>query len=137
LTSGYFTKPTIVIAREKLGDDSDLAGLLLNKNIDLVRVDSGSDAVSVFHINPTVALAVINADLYGLNGFITALEIRKLSPTVPIILLINYLNTVSIRLSILVGCTRILQSPVHPHDMDTIVEQYLIGQGVFSTLTNK
>ncbi len=126
MTSTNYTKPSILIVREKLGDDIDLTALLLNKNISLIRVESGTEALSVFQTNPAIALAMINADLPGLNGYDTALEIRKLSPGIPIILLVNYVNTDSIRLSILVGCTRILQNPVDPDELNTIVEQNLI-----------
>ena len=137
MKSGNYTKPTILIAREKLGDDSDLAGLLLNKNIALVRVQSGTEALLAMQTNPDISLAMINADLPDLNGFDTALEIRKLSPTIPLILLVNYVNADSIRLSILTDCTRMLQNPIDPDDLETIVDQYLIGQDVFSTLNDK
>jgi DNA-binding NtrC family response regulator len=73
---------------------------------------------------------MIDADLPGLNGFDTTFEIRKFSPGVPIILFVNYVNIESIRLSIRVGCTRMLQNPVDPDELDTIVEQYLIKSEV-------
>jgi len=130
LTSTNYTKPSILIAREKLANDSDLAGLILNKNISLLRAESGAEALLVLQTNPALSLAVINADLPGMNGFDTALEIRKLSPGIPIILLVNYVNTDSIRLSILTECTRMLQNPVDPDDLETIVEQYLVKSEV-------
>ena len=126
MTNGNFIKPVILIVRKKLSADNDLAVILLNKNMTVIQVESGSEALQVFQVNPAISLALINADLPGLNGFDTTLEIRKLSPTVPIILFFNYVNADSIRLSILVGCTRILQNPVDPDEMETIVEQYLI-----------
>ena len=127
MTNGNFTKPTILIAREKLGDDSDLAGLMQNNNIDLVRVESGNEALLALQTNPAISLAMITADLPGLNGFDTALEIRKLSPGIPIILLVNYVNADSIRLSILTDCTRMLQNPVDPDDLETVVEHCLFS----------
>ena len=130
MTSTNYTKPSILIAREKLANDSDLAGLILNKNISLLRAESGAEALLVLQTNPALSLAVINADLPGMNGFDTALEIRKLSPGIPIILLVNYVNTDSIRLSILTECTRMLQNPVDPDDLETIVEQYLVKSEV-------
>jgi DNA-binding NtrC family response regulator len=73
---------------------------------------------------------MINADLPGLNGFDTAIEIRKLSPGIPIILLVNYVNTDSIRLSILTDCTRMLQNPVDPDDLETVVEHCLFKSNI-------
>jgi DNA-binding NtrC family response regulator len=126
LTNGNFIKPTILIARQKPGEEKDLAVLLQNKNISVIRVESGSDALSVCLSNPSLSLAMIDADIPGLNGFETTLQIRKLSSTIPIVLFLNYGNLDSIRLAILVGCTRILQNPVDPAELDTIVNQYLI-----------
>jgi CheY-like chemotaxis protein len=131
LTSTNYTKPSILIAREKLANDSDLAGLILNKNISLLRAESGPEALLALQKNPALSLAMINADLPGLNGFDTAIEIRKLSPGIPIILLVNYVNTDSIRLSILTDCTRMLQNPVDPDELNTIVEQNLIKRETY------
>ncbi len=130
MTNDNSIKTAILIAREKPDRDHDLAALLLNKNISLIRVETGIEALSVFRTNPAIALAMINADLSLLNGYETSLKIRKLSPTIPIILFVNYVNTDSIRLSILAGCTRILQNPVNPEELETIVEQYLIKSKV-------
>ncbi len=132
MTNINFIKPLILIAREKLGADNDLAGLMLNKHITLIRVESGIEALKVFQNNPAIALALINADLPGLNGFDTSLEIRSLSPTLPIILFLNYVNIESIRLSTLTGCTRMLQNPVDPDELETIVEQYLSKREIFT-----
>ncbi len=137
MTNGNFLKPTILIARENPGEDNDLAGLLLNKNISVIRVESGSEALRVFQTNPAISLALINADLPGLNGFDTAHEIRKLSPSLPIILFVNYVNIESIRLSIMVGCTRMLQNPVDPDELDTIVEQYLLKREDYAESIDK
>jgi DNA-binding NtrC family response regulator len=130
LTNGNYIKTTILIAREKPVADHDLAVLMLNNSITVIRVESGSEAVRVFQTNPAISLAMIDADLPGLNGFDTTFEIRKFSPGVPIILFVNYVNIESIRLSIRVGCTRMLQNPVDPDELDTIVEQYLIKSEV-------
>ena len=130
MINGNYIQPIILIARGKSDGDNDLAGLLLNKNISVIRVESGSEALYVFQTNPAISLAMINADLPGLNGFDTAHEIRKLSPSLPIILFVNYVNIESMRLSILVGCTRMLQNPVNPDELDTIVEQYLVKSEV-------
>ncbi|MEI7725891.1 MAG: response regulator, partial [Bacteroidota bacterium] len=131
MTNGNFIKTIILIAREKPGADNDLAVLLLNKRITVIRVESGSEALRVFQTNPAISLVMINAELPGLNGFYTTVEIRKVSPTVPVILFVNYVNIESIRLSILTGCTRILQNPVDPDELDTIVEQYLFQPEVY------
>lgn len=131
MTNDDFIKATFLIAREKPGGDNDLSGLMLNKNITMIRVESGNEALRVFQSNPSISLAMIDAVLPGLNGFETILEIRKLSQTVPVILFVNYVNTDSMRLSILVGCTRMLQNPVDPYELDTIVNQYLIQPEVY------
>ena len=130
-------KATILIARKKADGVLDLAGLILNKNIVIIRVESGTEALSVFQTNPAISLAMLNADLPGLNGFYTTLEIRRLSPAVPIILFVNYINMNSFRLSTLVGCTRMLQNPVAPDELNTIVNQYLIKREDNIEHTNK
>lgn len=137
MTHDNSIKTAILIAREKPEGDHDLAALLLNKNISLIRVESGTEALSIFRTNPAIALAMINADLPGLNGFDTSFEIRKLSPTLPIILFLNYVNIESIRLSTLTGCTRILQNPVNPEELETIVKQYLVKSKVEAEYYNK
>ena len=131
MTNGNFIKSSILIAREIPGKENDLSVLLLNKSIKVIRVGSGNEALRVFQTNPAVSLVMINAELPGLNGFYTTFEIRKLSSTVPVILFVNYVNTDSMRLSILVGCTRMLQNPVDPVELDTIVNQYLLQPEVY------
>ncbi len=131
---GNFLKHTILIAREKQGGDNDLTVLTQNKYITVIRVESGSEALRVFQNNPAISLVMINAELPGLNGFYTTFEIRKFSPSVPIILFVNYVNIESIHLSIRVGCTRMLQNPVDPDELETIVEQYLIKSKVETEL---
>ena len=126
MTNDNFKKATILIARENPDRDNDLACIMLNKNISVIRVETGIEALRVFQINPAIDLVMINADLPGMNGFDTSMEIRKLSPAVPIILFVNYVNTDSIRLSTLTGCTRMLQNPVDPDQLATIVNQYFI-----------
>ena len=122
MTHNNSIKTAILIARENTDRDHDLTALMLNKNITLIRVESGTEALSVLQTNPAIALAMINADLPGLNGFDTSFEIRKLAPGLPIILFLNYVNIESIRLSTLTGCTRMLQNPVDPYELETIVE---------------
>ena len=125
MTNTNNIKATILIASEKPDRDNNLAGLIRNKNITISRVESGNEALNVFQTKPTISLFLIDAVLPGMNGFDTTREIRRMSPTVPIILFVNYTNMNSFRLSTLVGCTRMLQNPFDPDELETIVNQYL------------
>ncbi|MFZ4564121.1 MAG: response regulator [Bacteroidales bacterium] len=117
---------TILVSRKAGAELNDIALLLERNDIKILMAESGPETIKQFCNHPETDLVLINADLPTINGFDTTLMIRQLNKDIPIILFINYSNHDSLRLATMVGCTRILQNPVDPDELDTIVEQYRI-----------
>lgn len=116
---------TVLIVRRKENSSHDLDLLKKRNDLILIMAETGAEAVKLCRIHPEISLVVISPDLPGMNGFDTTLSIRELKIELPIVLLINYSNHESIRLATMVGCNRIVQNPVNPEEMSSIVTHSL------------
>jgi two-component SAPR family response regulator len=68
---------------------------------------------------------LIDSDLKEINGYDITLKIREINTSIPIILLVNFSSIASLRLSNMVGCSQLLQNPVPPEELETIVLKHL------------
>ncbi|MEI7727204.1 MAG: response regulator [Bacteroidota bacterium] len=123
------SKSTILIVRKKSATQRDLTSLRFNDHLQFITAESGYEAIRLLRDHLETTLVLINADLPGMNGFDTTFQIRKISYEIPVILLANQGNTESVSLSKLYGCSRLLQSPVDPAELDRVVTGYLNQSG--------
>ena len=123
------SKSTILIVRKKSASDRDLSSLRFNNHINFISAGSGYEAIRLLRDHLETTLVLISADLPGMNGFDTTFQIRKISYEIPVILLAGQENTESVHLSKLYGCSRLLQSPIDPAELDRVVTGYLNQSG--------
>jgi len=119
-------KQLILIARkaEEL-KNHDLPVLQQRGNFDIMTTETGFEAIRVCKENRFVCLALISSDLPDINGFETCIIIRRQRPTLPLILIMNYVTTESLRFANMIGGIRIIQNPLQPTDLEIIINEYL------------
>jgi len=84
-----------------------------------------AETMRLFALHPEINMALVSVDLAGLTGFEVIRSLRNQNPTIPIILLSNYLNLPAIRLANLLGCNEILQTPASPATLEGVLLKYL------------
>jgi CheY-like chemotaxis protein len=124
------SKSTILVVRKKSATQRDLTCLRFNDHLHFITAESGYEAIRLLRDHLETRLVLINAELPGMNGFDTTFQIRKISSEIPVILLANQGNSESVRLSKLYGCSRLLQLPIDPAELDSVVGGYLNQAGV-------
>jgi two-component system cell cycle response regulator DivK len=62
-----------------------VAEVLSDKDIEIVHVQNGKDAINLFRHNPFFDLVIIELMLPDMDGFSVLKEIRKANPIVPVI----------------------------------------------------
>ena len=96
-----------------------------NVSIHIITSANAEETLRLFALHPEINIALVSADLAGLTEFEVIRSLRNHNPTIPIILLSNYLNLPAIRLANLLGCNEILQTPVSPPTLQGIMKKYL------------
>jgi CheY-like chemotaxis protein len=115
----------ILIARNKGTGNEDISLLLKRNDLEVLMASSGQEAMSLMKDHPDFRMAVLSADLEGLNGFDTTLLARSLNPNLPIILLVNYSTRETINLAAMVGCDQVLQNPIEPKTFEVLLDKFL------------
>lgn len=137
MKSKTYSKSTILIVRKKSANQRDLTSLRYNDHINFITATSGYEAIRLLRDHLETTLVLINDDLPGMNGFDTTFKIRQISYEIPIILLSSQGNSESVRLSKLYGCSRLLQNPIDPAELDKVVVGYLNQGGVYHDPSRK
>jgi CheY-like chemotaxis protein len=108
-------------------ENPNISTVLKSGNIDIHIITSANEAetLRLFELHHEISIALVSADLAGLTGFEVIRSLQNHNPTIPIILLSNYLNLPAIRLANLLGCNEILQTPVSPPTLQGIMKKYL------------
>jgi CheY-like chemotaxis protein len=115
----------ILIARKKGISNEDITSVLGRSDLEVLMTSSGNDAIGLMKAHPDIRMAVLNADLEGLNGFDTTMLAKSLNQNIPIILLVNYGTRETINLAAMVGCDQVLQNPVEPAIFEILLDKYI------------
>lgn len=63
---------------------------LSNRNVQIVHVDNGREAINIFRYNPFFDLVISEMLLPDMDGFCVLRELRKLNPIIPVIAQSSY-----------------------------------------------
>ncbi|MHC1707800.1 MAG: hypothetical protein AB9842_09785 [Bacteroidales bacterium] len=116
----------ILVVRNEISDKTGLESLSKHHNLELIFTDNGTEAEELLKTHPDTALVIMNSELKFGNGYDTAINIRKTDTRLPIILLVNYHNLNSFRLSALLGNIHMLQLPVNAREMESITTKLIL-----------
>jgi CheY-like chemotaxis protein len=118
-------KHILLIAMTDAICQNGLVKALGQENYRFLLARTGEEAIWICMQHPEIELIIIDIDLPGINGIETIRRIKQLDAAVPVILLVTYIMLVSLRLAQNIGCNEILQTPVDPKTLETIILKYL------------
>ncbi len=104
---------------------NELLNSLRQENCRFLFAGTGEEAIGIWRQYPDVKLILIDINLPVINGIETIKVIRHVDADIPVILLVTHIMLETMRLAQNLGCNEILQTPVEPTTLETIIYKYL------------
>lgn len=117
--------PLILIAEDDNISFTFLKLVLTSHGFRVIHAENGQDAVELFKANPETALVLMDVKMPGMNGLEATREIRKLSPTVPIIAQTAYALAGDSEKTLEAGCNDYVSKPVTAELLMKKINKYL------------
>lgn len=119
------SKKLILIAEDDNISFTFLKLVLTSHGFSVIHAENGQDAVELFKENPEVAMVLMDVKMPGMNGLEATREIRKLSPTVPIIAQTAYALAGDSEKTLEAGCNDYVSKPVTAELLMKKINKYL------------
>jgi signal transduction histidine kinase/CheY-like chemotaxis protein len=100
--------------------------ILEREGHDVVTAASGSEAVQLLRLDARADAALVDMSMPGLNGIETTRALRRIAPSLPVILSSGY-ATESVKTGLTVGTT-FIQKPYSAHDLLALVREVLAAE---------
>jgi len=118
-------KPAVLLVHKEGGLTPGLfSSFMLLADQPLVA-HTGEMAIRMVRENNNIRLVLIGMDLPDFNGIETVIRIRETQKTLPIVLLTHYLTVETMQVANIIGCNDIIQEPVTPEMVQSILGKYL------------
>lgn len=118
---------TILVAEDDANSFKYIQASLKKTGVKVLRAMNGKEAVeSASDESIPLNLIVMDAMMPVMSGFEATLEIKKIQPDIPIIMLTAYANQESIRQAIASGCNDYLSKPISNDVLMTVIKKWLI-----------
>ena len=118
---------TILVAEDDTNSFKYIQASLKKTGVKILHATNGKEAVeSVSDETISIDLIVMDAMMPLMSGFEATIEIKKIQPVIPIIMLTAYANQESIRQAIASGCNDYLSKPVSTDVLMTIIKKWLV-----------
>ena len=118
---------TILVAEDDTNSFKYIQASLKKTGVKILLATNGKEAVeSVSDETISIDLIVMDAMMPLMSGFEATIEIKKIQPVIPIIMLTAYANQESIRQAIASGCNDYLSKPVSTDVLMTIIKKWLV-----------
>jgi len=118
---------TILVAEDDTNSFKYIQSALKKTNVKVLHANNGKEAVeSASDGTIPIHLIVMDAMMPGMSGFEATIEIKKIQPDIPIIMLTAFANQESIRQAIASGCNDYLSKPISSDVLMTVIKKWLI-----------
>lgn len=117
---------TILIAEDDDTSYRYLEVILKKRNVTLIRVLNGSEAIRVFKENPDISAILMDIKMAGMDGIEATREIRKFDKKVPIIAQSAYVFSDDEEMARQAGCSDYIAKPIKSTELFSILNKYLI-----------
>lgn len=119
------SKKLILIAEDDNISFTFLKLVLASHGFGVIHAENGQDAVELYKQNPGVVLILMDVKMPGMNGLEATREIRKISPTVPIIAQTAYALAGDSEKTLEAGCNDYVSKPITAELLMKKINQYL------------
>ncbi|MCF8362617.1 MAG: response regulator [Prolixibacteraceae bacterium] len=116
-----------------VAEDNDDTRLLISASlkktgINLIFAVNGKEAVELFQSNNSINLVLMDAMMPGKSGFEATEDIKKINPSIPVVMLTAYVGPDSIKQAVASGCNDYLSKPIKPEVLLSVIEKWLVGK---------
>lgn len=126
LPTAYPGENTLLIAEDDDISYRYLEVIMQQKNVTLIRVNNGIDAIRVFKENPRIAAILMDIKMPEMDGIEATKEIRKFNKNVPIIAQTAYAFSGDEEKALQAGCNDYIAKPVNSANLFSVLNRYLI-----------
>ncbi|MFO7828313.1 MAG: transporter substrate-binding domain-containing protein [Bacteroidales bacterium] len=120
-----WNKKTILIAEDEESNYKFLAMLLKNKGMNLLKAVNGNEAIELCKTRDDIDLILMDIKMPGMNGLEATMEIKKIKPTIPVIIQTAYAMQNDERLSLQAGCDDYISKPIKREKLLSILDKWL------------
>jgi len=112
--------PKVLIVEDDAGMQSVLRGVLQREHIGHQIVDNGAEAIQLAH-RQTFDLVILDLKLPDLGGDEVFIELRKVQPDVPVVIITGYPDSDMLSRILSVGPVIVLKKPIEPHQLENVM----------------
>ncbi len=116
---------TILVAEDNEQNYQLISISLRTTNARIIWVQNGQEAVDACLANEQIDLILMDGMMPLLTGYEAASEIRKIRPSLPIIILTAYISPSSIREAVTSGCNDFMGKPIGVPELHGIIKKWL------------
>jgi len=116
---------TILIAEDDSTNYRLLEFMLQPFNVNLLWARNGKEALDIFNSNPNINLILVDIKMPKLNGIEVTKFIKKMNPSIPVIVHTAYSTTVDKELSFKAGCDDYITKPFQKPVLFKLIKKYL------------
>lgn len=121
----YWEGKTILIAEDEESNYRFLEMLLKNKGLKLLKAENGNEAVEIFKSHKKIDLILMDIKMPGMNGLEATSQIKKLDPTIPVIIQTAYAMQNDEKLSHEAGCDDYISKPINKEKLLKLINKWL------------
>lgn len=116
---------TVLVVEDNESGREHFEGLLNTIGLNCLYACNGEQALRLFRVNSTIALAFIVLHLPDMNGIELIRLMKKENPSLIIIALTNNASTGDMEACIDAGCSDYITKPINSSELVTITQQFL------------
>ena len=125
MESFNFTSYTLLLAEDNETNYLFIKAALKNTGIIIVHARNGEEAAKLFKQHNEIDLVLMDAIMPGSSGFDATSTIKKINPSVPVIMLTAYPGKEAFAKSLSSGCNDFLSKPVQPEVLLTVLQKWI------------
>jgi signal transduction histidine kinase/ActR/RegA family two-component response regulator len=117
---------TVILVAED--DDSNykyLEIVLKKASFKVLRATNGFETVEICRSHPEISLLLTDLKMPGMDGFEATRQIRKILPTLPIIVLSAFVSSIDENVALAAGCNAYIIKPVNKITLLEIIDKFL------------
>ncbi|RUT77813.1 PAS domain S-box protein [Ancylomarina longa] len=117
--------PLILVAEDELSNYRLIQAILKRSNYDIIRANTGEEAIQICKENKNVKLVLMDIRMPGMGGLLATSEIKNIIPDLPIIAQTAYAMNEDKETALAQGCDDYITKPINRMDLIKKLETFL------------